>query len=284
MPAVSCFRFLCASAFSALLGLASPAGQAAAMTFSVQSLDGRPVILAKGPIETGDAARLRIALQKAGRDSFGHKTVLLDSPGGLVTEAFAMVTVMDQERVATVVHSGASCASACAQILFLSGIHRVVVDGGRLGLHSCHDPKDRARSTICNQVIARNAMARGTPYGSILAFIHLTSPAGMRWLDATEADCWGFTLWPPGSTRGIQKGDAAPCLLRRNAAASGIAIAAADRDGNAADHQSGDISSQAEQRDSRPGRLYGVLPPIRSRSSGVLAMSSSPYRAAWRSV
>lgn len=258
MPAVSRFRLILALAFIALLGLATSVQRAAAMTFSVQSLDGRPVVLAKGTIEIGDAERLRVALQKAGRDSFGHKTVLLDSPGGLVMEAFAMVTVMDHERVATVVHAGASCASACAQVLFLSGIHRVVVDGGRLGLHSCHDPRDRARSMMCNQVIATNAMARGTPYGSILAFIHLTSPADMRWLDASEADCWGFTLWPPGSNRSIRKGDAAPCLLRRNTAASDIVVATADRDDWPDD-------APAPRKATPPGESASPQPPARER-------------------
>ena len=43
--------------------------------------------------------------------------------------------------------------------------------------------------------------------------MQLTPPGEVRWLDAEDADCWGLTLWPPGSGRGIKPGDAPPCIL-----------------------------------------------------------------------
>lgn len=224
--------------FAGMMALILAVHPALAMTFSTQpDAEGRQIVVGKGKIETGDSERLRRALKEAGRDGFGHKTLSLDSPGGLVSEAFAMVAIMDQERVSTVVPTGAMCASACAQILFLSGLHRVVSEGGRLGLHSCHDAKDRTRSMACNEAIAQNALARGTPYGSILAFMHFTAPSQVRWLDSREADCWGFTQWPPGSGRGVKKGDAAPCVLKPTASAPAAApaMAAADRDDWAGD-------------------------------------------------
>ncbi len=93
--------------------------------------------LADGDIVAGDPERFRIALQSAERDPFGNKNVFLNSGGGLVREAFAIVALMDQEKVTTIVPPGATCASACAQIIFLSGVHKVVREGGRLGMHSC---------------------------------------------------------------------------------------------------------------------------------------------------
>ena len=57
---------------------------------------------------------------------------------------------------------------------------------------------------VCNELIAQNAVARGTPYGSIMAFMHLGAPTEMRWLDAPDADCWGFTRRPPDSGSGGQ--------------------------------------------------------------------------------
>ncbi len=231
MPTLDRIPSIRALALAATMVLAWGVQPASAMTFATQpDGDGRQIVVGSGKIGFGDSERLRRALKGAGRDGFGHKTLWLDSPGGLASEAFAMVAVMDQEKVSTVVPSGAVCASACAQILFLSGIHRVVRDGGRLGLHSCHDARDRSRSMACNEVIAQNALARGTPYGSVLAFMHFTAPTQMRWLDSREADCWGFTLWPPGSGRGTKRGDAAPCILKPTASASGPAMAAADRD------------------------------------------------------
>lgn len=218
-------------AFAATMASMWAVQPATAMTFATQSDHaGRQIVTGAGKIETGDSERLRLALKGADRDPFGHKILRLDSPGGLVGEAFAMVAVMDQERVSIVVPRGASCASACAHVLSLSGIHRIVEEGGRLGLHSCHDASNRSRSVACNEAIAQNALARGTPYGSILAFMHFTAPAQMRWLDSRESDCWGLTLWPPGSGRGVKKGDAVPCILKPMASLPRSMTATADRD------------------------------------------------------
>ncbi len=182
------------------------------MEFSTLTLpEGQRIVLAQGPVTEGDANRLRIALQAADRDASGHKVLALDSPGGLVIEAFAMVDVMDRERVATVVRSDASCASACAQILFLSGRHRTLEGSGRIGLHACHTASDRRRAMACNELIAQNALARGTPYDAIMAFMHLTPPTQMRWLAAAEADCWGFTK-PPAVKSGATPVAARTCF------------------------------------------------------------------------
>lgn len=181
--------------FLSALVLSAPA---AAMSFSTLTLpDGRRIVLGQGPVAAGDAGRLRLALGSADRDASGHKVLALEGPGGQIVEAFAMVDVMDDERVSTLVRTGASCASACAQILFLSGANRTVEDSGRIGLHSCHMAGDSKRSTACNELIAQNALARGTPYGTIMAFLHLTPATGMAWLSASEADQWGLTRKPP---------------------------------------------------------------------------------------
>jgi hypothetical protein len=103
---------------------------AAAMEFSTKRLsDGDRFVLAKGEIVDGDTERLRTALQSLGRNRFGNKELALESGGGLVAEALKMVALMDQEKVSTVVLPGTTCASACAQIVFLAGVHRVVADG-----------------------------------------------------------------------------------------------------------------------------------------------------------
>lgn len=168
-----------------------------AMTFSTLTLpDGQRIVLAQGSVAEGDAGSLLVALKSADRDASGYKMLALDSPGGQIIEAFAMVDVMNKERVSTVVRPGASCASACAQVLFLSGSHRTIEGSGRIGLHSCHAAGDKSRSIMCNELIAQNALAHGTPYGAIMAFMQITAAADMRWLSAFEADCWGFTKWP----------------------------------------------------------------------------------------
>lgn len=197
------------------LAIAMASSPASAMEFStVTTPEGLRIVSGVGPIVAGDAGLLAIALRSADKDAFGNKRLALNSTGGDVLAALEMVKVMDQEKVSTiVVGPKTECASACAQILFLSGVHRFVLDGGRLGLHSCREAKG-TRSTYCNDLIAQNAMAHGTGYASIMAFMHFTDPTKMRWFDSQEADCWGFTRWPPGIDRGSKTGDVPTCILK----------------------------------------------------------------------
>lgn len=201
------FDFLLAACLTLLVLNGATGRSAEAMTFSTATRsDGLRIVLAEGPVVDGDADRLRVALQAADRDAAGFKVMALDSLGGSVLAAFAMVEVMDREKVATVVRPGETCASACGQVLFLSGGHRTIEGDGRLGLHSCHMSGDRTRSVMCNELIAQNAMARGTPYGSIMVFLHLNGPAQMKWIGSEEASFLGFIRKPPAvnPTRDLQ--------------------------------------------------------------------------------
>ncbi len=206
-------RGLAAGALAALVVLTGMAARAMEIT-TVAGADGRKIVVARGVIVAGDTERLRRALVLADPGKEGLRTIAIDSPGGAVDESFDMAALMDRERVAVIVRPGAICASACAQIVFLAGIERFVQDGGRLGLHSCARAGSGTRVPICNETIARLAAARGAPYGTLMAFMSMTGPDQMRWLDAEEADCWGLTLWPEGSNRGIRRGDLPPCIQR----------------------------------------------------------------------
>jgi hypothetical protein len=198
---------------AAILMMLSFAASAAAMDISNWRLpNGFQAVLAKGTIVDGDAKRLRIALQSADRDEYGFKNLVLDSPGGLVGEALAMAALVDQEKLSTWVLPGAECASACAQIVFLSGQYRIVFDGGRLGIHSCS--KSGIRDDLCNDEIAKNAFVHGIPYGSVMAFMQQRGASEMAWFSSRDADCWGFTLWPPEYHRGIKRGEPAPCVIK----------------------------------------------------------------------
>lgn len=212
MSRVSSIRHLFAAAvLAALMAFAGVSARAMDIT-TTTGADGRRIVVARGVIGAGDTERLRLSLAKAepGRD--GLRLIMLDSPGGAVDEALEMAVLMDRERVAVTVGRGAICASACAQIVFFAGVERVVQEGGRLGLHSCRRAGDSTRMPICNEMIARQAAARGAPYGTLMAFMQMTGPDEMRWLNAEDADCWGLTLWPAGSSRGIRRGDLPPCI------------------------------------------------------------------------
>ncbi len=147
---------------------------------------------ASGPIEEGDAAKFA-ALSK-------FNTLELDSPGGSVSEALAIAANMDARGgIRTVVKPGASCVSACAMALFVSGETRVVYMGGHLGIHSCAMP-DGTQAPECNEAMARNAGAHAVPWGVIEGFGNYTKPSSMLWLGAEDAECWGFMRWNSGDT------------------------------------------------------------------------------------
>jgi hypothetical protein len=104
-------RFAIATGF-----LLAAVARADAMDFSWRD---HLTVHASGPIEEGDAAKFA-AVPK-------FDTLELDSPGGLVSEALAIAANMDARGgIQNVVKPGASCASACAMALFVSGETRVV--------------------------------------------------------------------------------------------------------------------------------------------------------------
>lgn len=138
----------------ALSALLTAVAGADAMNFSWHD---QLTVYASGPIERGDAAKFA-ALPK-------FSTLELDSPGGLVGEALAIAANMDARGgIRTVVRPGASCASACAMALFVSGETRVVQLGGRIGIHSCAT-RDGIQVPECNEEMAANAFAHGVPWG-----------------------------------------------------------------------------------------------------------------------
>jgi len=163
--------------------LFSAAAGANAMDFALRD---HLTVHASGAIVKGDAAKFA-ALPK-------FDTLELDSPGGLVAEALAMASNMDARGgIRTVVRPGASCASACAMAVFISGQTRVVWMGGRLGIHSC--ARGRIPVPECNAEMAENATAHGVPWGVIGSFGDYTKPSSMLWFGAEDAECWGLMKW-----------------------------------------------------------------------------------------
>jgi hypothetical protein len=158
--------------------------EARAMNFALRD---HLTVHASGPIERGDAAKF------AALPNF--HTLELDSPGGSVGEALSIAANMDQRGgIRSIVRSGASCASACAMALFVSGETRIVYMGGRVGIHSCARP-DGAEAPECNKDMAANALAHGVPWGAIETFGNATKPSDMMWFSAEDAECWGLMKW-----------------------------------------------------------------------------------------
>ncbi|ACC75391.1 conserved hypothetical lipoprotein (plasmid) [Paraburkholderia phymatum STM815] len=161
-------------------------GAAPAMDFKLdtQPQSGLKVVRADGRIQDGDAEKFTQIAKLAGRDNEGLVVLVLNSPGGNVEAAFRVVDAMDKVRVYTVVPDRAKCASACASILFASGERRSVMGTGTLGFHSCYrrDGKSYAADSLCNEIIAANAMQRGISQAAINRFVKRYGAGDMAWV------------------------------------------------------------------------------------------------------
>ncbi len=172
---------------------------ASAMDFEIITLTGGVKgVLASGDINDGDDVKLDLVLKNVPRDQYGTKPIGLASLGGSVSAALKMVKIMDKHIVSTFVHN-MKCASACASILYISGKYHWVV-GGILGMHTCYNGLTREKNSLCNQSIADNALAHGTPQGNVMMGMANTAANDMVWYTADQAECWGLTKFPPGIT------------------------------------------------------------------------------------
>ncbi|PYE17682.1 ClpP protease-like protein [Paraburkholderia silvatlantica] len=142
------------------------------------------MVIGKGRIQSGDAEKFLAAAKLANRDREGLVPLVLDSPGGNVEAAFRLVDAMDQVRVYTIVADNARCASACASILFASGERRSVMGTGQLGFHSCYRRAGStyAEDSLCNEIIAANAMQRGVSHAGINRFVEQYGASDMAWV------------------------------------------------------------------------------------------------------
>jgi hypothetical protein len=170
----------------------------------------RQVLLLTGPIVRGDAAKVAEKLKLASDFPHGVPVVLLDSPGGSVTEALFVSKLFEQRGVHTVIPNGATCASACASIVFISGTYRTVEEGGYFGQHSCSvgGKEDQA----CNDLISEHALAHGVSYGAVSAFTTFVPAKDIQWFDRTRVDCWEISRYPFSFASGYEKFD--PCAIR----------------------------------------------------------------------
>ncbi|CAM2171357.1 Lysozyme inhibitor LprI N-terminal domain-containing protein [Paraburkholderia sacchari] len=159
---------------------------APAMDFRISSQPQRELrmVIGEGKIQDGDAEKFLAVANLADRDAEGLVILVLNSPGGNVEAAFRIVDAMDKIRVYTLVPDNARCASACASILFASGERRSVVGTGRLGFHSCYrrDKKNYATDSLCNEIIAANAMQRGVSQVAINRFVKQYGAQDMAWV------------------------------------------------------------------------------------------------------
>jgi hypothetical protein len=98
------------------------------MTFE---LVGSGRLMATGTITAGISEAFAAEVGKRG-DYI--KTVVLNSPGGSVTDALAMGRLIRERKFATEVEAGKYCASSCP-LVFVGGVERRAGDKATIGVH-----------------------------------------------------------------------------------------------------------------------------------------------------
>jgi hypothetical protein len=112
-----------------LVPLPQPDGaMAQPMTFELVS-GGK--LMATGTITAGSSQSFAAEVGKRGDYV---KTVVLNSPGGSVTDALAMGRLIRERKFATEVEAGKYCASSCP-LVFAGGVERRAGDRATIGVH-----------------------------------------------------------------------------------------------------------------------------------------------------
>ena len=173
-----------------------------AATVDIQRWLGHNVVVINGDIEVGDAAKIAEVLPKADKMPYGTQVVLLNSPGGSVSEALMISKIFDQSPVHTVIPEAYKCASACASIIFIAGKYRTMEDGSALGQHTCY--KNGRADEECNEIISAHAKSHGVSIGSVGGFMSFVAPEDMLWFSRADAEGWGITRYPGVDLSGFE--------------------------------------------------------------------------------
>ncbi len=176
-----------------------------ASQFEIVEWRGRQALKMTGPINSGTAARFNEIADGIEPAEHGLPVLLLDSPGGSVFEALLLSAAMKNRPFHTVIPDGASCASACASIVFIAGKYRTMEHFGRFGQHSCS--VSGTPDTECNELISQHAMSNGVSHGSVAAFVTYTAPTEMLWFSRADIDGWGISHYPGSEESGFEKSE-----------------------------------------------------------------------------
>jgi hypothetical protein len=140
------------------------------MTFE---LVGAGRLMATGTITPGISEAFAAEVGKRG-DYI--KTVVLNSPGGSVTDALAMGRLIRERKFATEVEAGKYCASSCP-LVFTGGVERRAGDKAAIGVHqvaaiSSASAAPRDEMDVAQRISARCQRYLGDMGISLQAWVH----------------------------------------------------------------------------------------------------------------
>jgi hypothetical protein len=140
------------------------------MTFE---LVGNGWLMATGTITPGISEAFAA---EVGRRGDYIKTVVLNSPGGSVTDALAMGRLIRERKFATEVEAGKYCASSCP-LMFAGGVERRAGDKAAIGVHqvaaiSSASAAPRDEMDVAQRISARCQRYLGDMGISLQVWVH----------------------------------------------------------------------------------------------------------------
>jgi hypothetical protein len=143
-------------------------------------------LLMKGDIEHGDLNKLQAELNTRAKVGLATTYLMLDSNGGFVTPAFDIAKAVHDNRLTTVVGTGASCISSCV-LIFAAGEQRFWWAGCYIGVHNAYDEAgDDAAWTVG---IAKLYKEMGVP-AAVIGKMIATSGDDVAWLTPEDVEGW----------------------------------------------------------------------------------------------
>ena len=128
------------------------------MTFE---LVGGGRLMASGTITPGISENFAAEAERHGEYI---KTVVLNSPGGSVTDALAMGRLIREKKFATEVEAGKTCESSCP-LMFAGGVDRRAGDKAMIGVHQVAAMRTAANGAPRDEMsIAQDVSARCQRY------------------------------------------------------------------------------------------------------------------------
>jgi hypothetical protein len=148
-----------------------------------------------GEIVSGDANRFFAFYERL--PALPVKAFILDSPGGIVTEAGNMGDAIRGSQIATAVVNRHHCSSACF-MLFAAGVHRYATPDASIGIHGASnvDTNTETLGAYATDVaMARTLKAWGVP-DNIVGKMVTTSSDDMYWLSMGDLTSMGVVMLP----------------------------------------------------------------------------------------
>lgn len=184
-------RWYLAISLGAMFAVVAGAPALSATVRTVPGRAGHVAIRLSGKIVTGDADAFLKALAQADMANKMVESVQLNSSGGKLGEGAKLAAVIKSRNLATVVESGAVCASACF-LAFAAGAPKFAGPAALIGVHkaSASGGIETRQSGAATILMARLAKEFGVPT-SILNRMLTTPPAQVAWLDAQDFRAMG---------------------------------------------------------------------------------------------